>query len=100
MLATGGNDSLIKIWYLDVRKKRATFTLSHTLTDHGTANVMCVSFAPSGKLLASTAGDKTCRLWDVVSEPIHLILVFLLQNAHFFLISGNWNLLGSRRRTR
>lgn len=71
LLATGGNDSLVKLWHVIVGLdgSSATFSLIQSFTDHGTANVMCVTFAPSGKLLASAAGDKTIRLWDVVSLP-------------------------------
>lgn len=43
-----GNDSEVKIWHVDIKNKRAVFTLSHTLTDHS-VNIMCVAFSPSGK---------------------------------------------------
>lgn len=76
LLATGGNDSLIKLWHVVIgQESGAGFSLIQAFTDHGTANVMSVTFAPSGKLLASAAGDKTIRLWDVVSSNLKLLFL-------------------------
>lgn len=30
--------------------------------------ILCASFAPTGKMLATGSGDNTCRLWDLDTE--------------------------------
>jgi WD40 repeat protein len=71
LLATCGNDSLVKLWYISAFPAEEDFTadcvLWRQLTGHG-GNVMCVRFTPvTGEILASTATDKTIRLWNVAS---------------------------------
>jgi WD40 repeat protein len=59
LLATGGDDSLIKLW--EVRPK--SLTLKHTLRGHrGYAGG---SFSPDGSRLVSNASDLMIKLWDV-----------------------------------
>jgi WD40 repeat protein len=70
LLATCGNDSLVKLWYIAAfpteEECTADCVLWRQLTGHG-GNVMCVCFTPvTGEMLASTATDKTIRLWSVV----------------------------------
>jgi WD40 repeat protein len=71
LLATCGNDALVKLWYIVAYPTKENITVDcvlwRHLTGHG-GNVMCVRFMPiSGEILASTATDKTIRLWNVVS---------------------------------
>ena len=68
ILATGGNDSIIKIWkvYEEVNKL-GIFEFVQELTGHG-SSIMSLSFSPkTGKYLASTSGDKTIRIWNSAS---------------------------------
>ena len=70
LLATCGNDSLVKLWHVAAHfseeENYADCILWRQLSGHG-GNVMCVRFAPlTGEILASTATDKTTRLWNVV----------------------------------
>ena len=72
LLATCGNDALVKLWYIVAypteEDVRVDCVLWRQLTGHG-GNVMCVRFTPiSVEILASTATDKTIRLWNVVSS--------------------------------
>jgi WD40 repeat protein len=83
LLATCGNDSLVKLWYMAAFPAEEEFTVDcvlwRQLTGHG-GNVMCVRFTPiTGEILASTATDKTIRLWNVVShsDQLHQICFVL-----------------------
>ncbi|KAL1140396.1 hypothetical protein AAG570_000328 [Ranatra chinensis] len=64
-VATCGHDCLVKVWSVDAIDK--TITLVWRLTGHG-GSVTCVRYSPQlAELIASTATDKTCRLWDPYS---------------------------------
>ncbi len=58
ILASGGEDNLIKIW--DV----ASGTESQTLSGHSNI-VNKVAFSPNSSILASSSYDKTVKVWDV-----------------------------------
>lgn len=75
LLATCGNDSLVKMWQIQVIDElSAKVTLSCQLSGHG-GNVTCVRFSPGqSEVLASTATDKTCRIWDAYTgECVHVL---------------------------
>ncbi len=57
-LASGSEDSTVKLWDVITRKERAT------LSGH-TGFVHAVAFSPDGKTLASGSGDGTVKLWEV-----------------------------------
>ncbi len=63
MLASGSNDSTIKLW--DVASGREVRTLSGHTSD-----VWSVAFSPDGRTLASGSRDKTIKLWDVASGQL------------------------------
>lgn len=70
ILATCGNDHLVKIWSVYVGKKLkhisstpASISLVRVLTGHS-SGVTCVRYSPTGAYLASTGLDKTCHIWD------------------------------------
>ena len=65
IIVTGGNDCLLKVWKLESKKKSNLIPMK-TLIGHGGV-IMSVRFNHSGKLLASTSGDKTCRIWDTLN---------------------------------
>jgi WD40 repeat protein len=79
LLATCGNDSLVKLWHVIISNESDSdsFSSSETgtrykekksLTGHG-GNVMCVRFSPvHGEILGSVATDRTARIWSVVSN--------------------------------
>ncbi|WP_329394788.1 WD40 repeat domain-containing protein [Streptomyces lydicus] len=62
LLATGGNDGLIKIW----RPRGGTAELLGTLRGHDGA-VRSLSWTPDDALLASGAEDGTVGIWDPVT---------------------------------
>jgi len=56
-----------------VFRVRAVTRCSSTLAGHGSP-ILCCAFSPSGQLLATGAGDKVCRLWDMDTEtPMHTL---------------------------
>lgn len=79
LLATCGNDSLVKLWQLTIFNEEddsangigksdcnISFKEKRTLAGHG-GNVMDVRFSPiHGEILGSVATDRTARIWSVV----------------------------------
>jgi WD40 repeat protein len=57
-LASGSNDSTIKLWQLP------SGALTNTLTKH-TKAVQALAFSPDGKILASADANQTIRLWNM-----------------------------------
>ncbi|KAG7206559.1 hypothetical protein KM043_000247 [Ampulex compressa] len=90
LLATAGNDSIVKLWHVGFREGRAAredreedvqaekavpwFRQIKSLLGHG-GNVSTVRFAPlNGEILGSVATDKTARIWNVVSGTCLYVL--------------------------
>jgi len=80
LLATCGNDSLVKLWHVIILNKssdldsigssdiRTRYKEKKSLAGHG-GNVMCVRFSPvHGEVVGSVATDRTARIWSVVSD--------------------------------
>jgi WD40 repeat protein len=73
LLATCGNDNVIKLWHVVLGQyvKHLDITpceLSVYLILEGhTSAMMCVRFSPGGSYLASSSLDKTVRIWEVSS---------------------------------
>ncbi|OXU21700.1 hypothetical protein TSAR_012428 [Trichomalopsis sarcophagae] len=78
MLATCGNDSLIKLWKIIIMEEDLDLEESTGSSNAGISyrerrqfaghggNVMCVRFSPvHGEILGSVATDRTARLWSV-----------------------------------
>ncbi len=61
ILASGGDDRVIRLWDITTRSKTVTFA-GHTEL------VTSVTFSPDGKILASSSFDGTVRLWDVTNK--------------------------------
>jgi WD40 repeat protein len=59
LLASGGDDQIVKIWDVSTGQEAADSFRGHT------GYVMSVAFSPDGKLLASGGKDETVRVWDV-----------------------------------
>ena len=90
LLATGGDDKVIKLW--DLREGQLTCTLeSHT------GGVKCLCFAPDN-LLASGSEDRTVRLWDIKKHCLIGVLrghtntvEHLIFCSNNLLASGSWD---------
>lgn len=101
ILATCGNDSLVKLWRINVicdkivddidyqdleegsNSNPVSFSKKRILAGHG-GNVMNVKFAPvNGEILGSVATDRTARIWSAVSSAI---ITFVIGNTEFHTI--------------
>lgn len=67
-MASGGNDSMVKLWDLKfVPGGCSLISLTRTLSGHG-GTITSVKFTQNGQLLGSAASDKTARIWNVVNH--------------------------------
>ncbi|XP_076388519.1 uncharacterized protein LOC100881755 isoform X4 [Megachile rotundata] len=80
LLATGGNDSLVKLWQIAISDSNEITTTGNgsgdsdlhyrevkSLAGHG-GNITCVRFSPvQSEILGSVATDRTARIWSVYS---------------------------------
>jgi WD40 repeat protein len=69
LLVSGGTDCAVKVWELNASTWKGTAELipfGKPLLGHS-GTVMSVCFHPFEKLAFSAGGDKTVRVWDVVS---------------------------------
>ncbi|CAG2166909.1 unnamed protein product [Oppiella nova] len=81
LLASCGNDDLVKLWHVRGGLK-STITLSHSLKGHN-GNVNCCRFNTDGSLLASAAGDKLVIIWN----PQNGVLVHKLEGHSRYVTS-------------
>ena len=66
-MVTGGNDSLLKVWKLwNKGKKAGQMEKIKTLSGHG-GNIMSIKFAKNCRIFISTSGDKTLRIWHATN---------------------------------
>lgn len=81
LLATCGNDSLVKLWRIIVQKSGHTWNFDElnvkqwrSLQGHG-GNVICVRFSPIvGEVICSTATDRQARIWSVYGGQCLFVL--------------------------
>ncbi|KAF8342883.1 WD-repeat protein [Cantharellus anzutake] len=69
------SEDIIKVYCTPqaVFRVRPATRCSSTLSGHGAA-ILCASFSPTGKLLATGSGDNNVRLWDLDTElPSHTL---------------------------
>jgi telomerase protein component 1 len=64
LLATGSEDSTIKIW------DTTTWSHLYSLTGHG-RSVNSVNFSKDGKHLVSASDDRSAIVWDLATQQIH-----------------------------
>jgi len=97
VLATGGNDSAIRIWWIYPPYK--TFKSKQVLLDHG-SSIMNMTYSNSGQYLGTAAGDRTARIWETKAYRCLYVLdeheryvtscSFSVQNSFFVTASENY----------
>ncbi|MDJ0599284.1 MAG: WD40 repeat domain-containing protein [Crocosphaera sp.] len=61
ILASGGDDGIIKLWDINTQRSIKTFVGHQNI-------VTSVNFSPDGKILVSGSDDNTIKLWDIETE--------------------------------
>jgi len=69
IMASAGNDDLIKIWLVKYCQIKSDIKLLNVLKGHE-SNVNCVKFSSNGDMLVSASGDKTIKIWNVAKGQI------------------------------
>lgn len=85
LLATGANDSRIKIW-------DTAGTLLHTLVGHA-GDVTSVSFSKDGKSLISSSADGSIKKWSFAKEEVLWTLDVSAKSVYDFALSPDGNFL-------
>ncbi|PSN46100.1 hypothetical protein C0J52_02299 [Blattella germanica] len=79
LLATCGNDHMVKLWHVVVGQyvKHLDITPTkidlHLSLDGHTSAGMCVRFSPGGHYIASSSLDKTIRVWEVSGNCVAVL---------------------------
>lgn len=102
LLATAGNDDVVKLWdFMSISgSAKVSLTLRQTLAGH-TGSVAQCRFSLNGKLLASGSIDKTVRLWD----PLQASLLHVIEGHSRYVTScafssdGHYLATGSNDKT-
>lgn len=65
LLASAGDDNVIRVWDVAAKKSAFTFNGANSHTGDG---VLMLAFSPDGKQLASSGADRLIKIWDVESH--------------------------------
>jgi WD40 repeat protein len=67
LLATGGDDQVVKIWDLATLKEQADL-------EGPTHSITSLTFSADGRALASGCADGVIRLWDTLTREVRPML--------------------------
>jgi WD40 repeat protein len=81
-LASGGADSLVRIWDVNTLKPVHGPFVGHT------GDVEDIEFSPDGKYMFTSSEDKTVRIWDVGEAKLLYTLVAFQDGGYVIFVSG------------